>query len=347
MPTLDALTYLIKTARPPETVGAAFGDEEFLKRRVLAVWKDALCGDDEIGWTTLDGKDLDPATVFDRLSARSLFGGGKTVVHVADADEFVSKNRARLEDYVAAPKSSGVLLLSVRSWPANTRLAKKVAEVGLPVDCNALKPAAVRKWAGSWAKRDHNLVIQGEALDLLLASAGDSLGLIDQEIAKLALVVGDDRTATVELVELYSGGWRVKTAWAMLDDALAGNAKAALLQLDRLLAAGESPIGLLGQIAASLRRFHAATRIVQMQGGRRPNLKGALEAAGVKRFAVEKAEAQLRRLGSVRAGRLTRRLLAADLDLKGAASGAVRSRIALERLLLELAAEKPKQTAAT
>ena len=57
------------------------------------------------------------------------------------------------------------------------------------------------------------------------------------------------------------GGWRAKTAWEMIDAALAGNARAALAQLDRLLLAGEHPIGILAQIGSTLRRFAAAVRL--------------------------------------------------------------------------------------
>ena len=80
------------------------------------------------------------------------------------------------------------------------------------------------------------------------------------------------------------GGWRAKTTWEMLDAALDGNVREALLQVDRLLASAEQPIGLLGQISASLRRFAAATRLVLQAeaAGRRIALRDALEQAGIK-----------------------------------------------------------------
>ena len=72
----------------------------------------------------------------------------------------------------------------------------------------------------------------------------------------------------------------------MLDAAMDGKVREALLQLDRLLASGEQPVGLLGQISASLRRFAAATRLVIQSeaAGRRVNLRDALEQTGVKPF---------------------------------------------------------------
>ena len=67
------------------------------------------------------------------------------------------------------------------------------------------------------------------------------------------------------------------------------------MQLDRLLAAGESPIGLLGQISASLRRLAAATRLVLQTeaAGRRVALRRTLEQAGIRSFRLKEAERQL------------------------------------------------------
>ena len=92
-----------------------------------------------------------------------------------------------------------------------------------------------------------------------------------------------------------------------------------MLQLDRLLASGENPIGLLAQISASLRRLAAATRLILQAeaAGRRIALRQALEQAGIRAFVLQKAERQLRRLGRQRGGQLYRWLLEADLDLKG------------------------------
>lgn len=346
MPTVAALDYVQRREAPiPDTIGVAFGAEPFLRRLVVERWLEALGG--EAGASRLEGKLATPAQLSDLLSTRSLFGGAASVALVEEADEFISPNRAWLEKYAASPRSSGVLLLVAATWPSNTRLYKAIDADHFQVDCGAPKPAAIGKWLTKWAASRHGLKLASDAAELLTASAGDSLGLLDQELAKLALVAADGH-ASSELVERYCGGWKAKTAWAMLDAALDGQAASALEQLDRLLAAGESPIGVLGQISVSLRRFHAATRYVEADQarGRRPNLSQALTAAGVKKFVLAQGERQLRRLGRQRAGALDRALLDADLALKGAGSAPARARIVLERLILSLAAPAPKPAAA-
>ena len=173
---------------------------------------------------------------------------------------------------------------------------------------------------------------------MLVEMVGPELGLLDQELAKLALMAGNDKKITPEMVQKMVGGWRAKTTWDMLDLALDGNVAEALRQIDRLLASGEAPIGLLAQISASLRRLAAATRLILQSeaAGRRIGVGPALQQAGVKSFVLQKAERQLRRLGRQRGSQLYRWLLEADLDLKG--DSQMPPRLILERLIVRLAA---------
>ncbi len=126
----------------------------------------------------------------------------------------------------------------------------------------------------------------------------------------------------------------------MIDAAAAGDAREALVQLDRLILAGESPVALMGQIAWRFRQLASAAQIaVQAQrAGRRVNLRHALEQVGVKNWqgAMEKAEANLRQLGARRAARLDRWLLEADLALKGSSSSGDRARLVLEKLFVRM-----------
>jgi DNA polymerase-3 subunit delta len=321
------------------------GDESFLKRHVLAALKaQVLSGDDaEFSVTSLDGRDTTMRDVGDALSSRALFGGGRHIVVVDEADEFVSQNRPALERYVERPHAASVLVLDVKQWPATTRLYKALAESGLQIECKFPAPARLLKWLAGWSHDQHHAELEPAAAESLAETVESELGLFDQELAKLASLAGVGGQITVALVREAVGGWRVQTAWNMLDAALAEDPREALVQLDRLLASGEVPIALLAQIGASLRRFAAATRLVeQQQGGRRPlGLRPALEAAGIKPFVLAKSEDQLRRLGRARGNRLYRWLLTADLALKGSSSSPARARLVLEELIVRLSAPPP------
>jgi DNA polymerase-3 subunit delta len=284
--------------------------------------------------------------VVDELATLAMFGGDRRLVLVEAADEFVSRYRAELEDYVAKPKANGVLVLGVKTFAANTRLFKAVAAAGLAIECSTPPPARLPRWLSGWARSEHGVALPQPAAETLVEMVGPELGLLDQELAKLALSAGPGGTISAELLRKSVGSWRAKTTWEMLDATLDGNARDAMLQLDRLLLAGESPVAILGQISASLRRLAAATRIILTAeaAGRRGGLRDALEQAGVQRFLLAKAEAQLRKLGRQRGERLYQWLLETDLALKG--DSALPPRLILERLIVRLSApQKPMPSA--
>jgi DNA polymerase-3 subunit delta len=339
----DAIEYLAQPSKHPAAgVCVLFGDEAFLKRQALAALKQqVLSGDDaEFSVSTFAGRDAALRDVMDALSTRALFGGGRHLVVVEEADEFVSANRSALEDYVERSKSASVLVLEVKLWPATTRLYKRVAESGLQIECRFPAPARLLKWLAACARQAHDAALHASAAEVLAEEVEPDLGLLDQELAKLAALAGSGGAITSDLVHQAVGGWRARTAWEMLDAALAGDTRTALVQLDRLLLGGEVPIALLAQISSSLRRFAAATRLIE-QGDRQrrsPGLRPALERAGVKPFVMGKAEDQLRRLGRPRANQLYHWLLEADLALKGSSSSPFRSRLVLEELIVRLSA---------
>jgi DNA polymerase-3 subunit delta len=228
---LDALDFLAHPEKhQPAPVCVLFGDEGFLQRQVLAEIKQlVLSGDDaEFSTSTFDGNDVELRDVLDALSTRALFGGGRHLVVIEEADDFVSKNRPALETYAGKPKADSVLVLLVKLWPATTRLYKALAETGLQIECRFPPAAKLLKWLVAWSKKRHDAKLEPDAAERLTETLESDLGLYDQELAKLAALAGPGGTITAELVDEAVGGWRAKSAWEMLDAALDGNTATAL-----------------------------------------------------------------------------------------------------------------------
>lgn len=342
-------TYLAQPEKyPAGAVCAAFGDEAFLKREVIAMLRQAVLGtdQDEFSLALLSGRSgVALRDVFDALATASLFGGGRRMVVIEEADDFVSEFRAELEDYVARPARNGVLVLDVKTWPNTTRLAKAVAVSGLTIECKPLNEQQTKRWLGERAKSRYEVRLDATAIDALLELLPSDLGILEQELAKLSLLAGKAATIDAKLVAENVGGWRTRTTWEMVDAAAEGRAADALEQLGRLIAAGEKPHGLLPQMGHSLRQLAAATQMIESAetSGGRISLSSALQQAGVPPFKLSTAERQLRQLGRERARQLTSWLLAADVAIKGHNSADARARLELERLIVKLAAPKVAQ----
>ncbi len=350
--TIHAFDYLKKPGdHPPVAMCVVFGDEPLLKRLVLQQLRTDVIDDDDVPFTSFDGRTAEWRDVVDDLSTLSLFGGGRRLAAVDDADDFVKKYREQLEDYVERSPKGGVLILDVTTWQSNTRLYKATDNKGLQIECRAPQKSSGRRkvlderrlisWLSARAKNPHKVKLPAKSAQLLFELIGPEFGLLDQALAKLALFVDPGGEITPAMVRDIVGGWRTKTTWDMLEAACDGDADEALRQLDQLLHAGENPLALFGSISWSLRRFADATRAFQRaeHEGTRPNMGRALEEGGFRAWpqgAMETAARQLKQLGRQRAGQLYRWLLEADLALKGSHSSPQRQRFVLELLIIRM-----------
>jgi DNA polymerase-3 subunit delta len=328
---MDSLAFLDrKSEKAPRPVYILHGDERLLKRRILIALRGLVLGsDDGFGVSSHAGDKADWSTVSTELASVGIFSKRRLVI-VEDADPFVTRERARLEKYVAAPSATGVLVLDVQSWPSNTKLAKLAADEATIV-CKAPAAARLPEWCVRWCAAEHGKQLVVGAARLLVDLIGAEMGLLDQEMAKLAAYVGDAKRIDAADVDALVGASRAENTWKIFDLIGDGQTGEALTLLDRLFSQGEDPFRLLGAFGMQLRRLAQAGRLV-LQG---TPIVAALEEVGVPPFGRAAAEKQLRRLGRRRIGQLFDWLLQTDLGLKGMSQ--LPPRALFERLVVELA----------
>ena len=283
------------------------------------------------------GENLELKSVLDELRTISMWGDSRTVI-VEEADDFVSRFRSGLENYVAAPAKKSTLILVIKSWPKTTRLAKAVAKTHLAVDCSPFKPEKLIPWASETAKRDHGKQLSRNTASLLIELVGTGFGTVVQEIVKLATYVGDRDRITEEDIRAVVGGWATQTTFEMLGQVYSGRLGRALELLDKLLSAGEPPQKIMGGISFSIRKLANA-----VEGSRHGvGLNASLKNAGVFFREIRVAESYLRRISRVRAERILPNLIAVEGNLKGQSTGSRGlERLELEQLLVRLSGALP------
>jgi DNA polymerase-3 subunit delta len=328
---MDSLTFLDRVSKAkPQPVYVVHGDEAFLKRQVLAALKVLVLGpEDDFGASVYAGDKAVYATVYDDLQTRPFLGSRRLVV-VENADPFVTRERTRLERYVAEPAETGVLVLDVSSWPATTRLAKLVPDAATLV-CKTPSAQSLPGWCADWCAARHGKQLPTAAARLLVDLVGTDMGMLDQELAKLAVYAGDASRIETADVDKLVGNSREEKTWQIFDLIGGGRSGEALALLDRLLDQGEEPMRLLGAFSVQLRRLAQIARL-NAQG---VPLAAALEQAGVHAYGRRGAEQQLRHLGRRRLDRIYDWLLETDLGLKG--SSQLPPRTLLEKLVVQLA----------
>ena len=326
----------------PPAVAAVFGSDATL--RSWAIQELTQQGD----VTQFDGESTKWTDLRDDLATASLFDmGGKRTIVVRNADKFVSAYRPELEKHAAKPGTASRFILELSSLASNTRLYKAIAKDHMVVACSSstdkklgVTAASRRKFLTSYVANRHKTSLAGNAADALIEMMGEEIGMLDTEIAKLALYCDEGETISEALVRDIVAGWQGKTVWQITDAIAEGNAAEALRQLDKLMTGGQKPIALLPQIAWSLRRLGMATAVVQHREatGRVWQLEDALSLAGINRPSdLQRAKAQLKGLGRDRAKQLLAWLLDADLRLKGTHSQDGRDRFMLEQFVIKLA----------
>lgn len=317
------------------TVAVLYGSESHLRSQSRKALVAVLCGadseDSDLGLTVFSGKDTDYKTVSDELSMVSMFGDHRVVL-IEEADDFVSKNRAQLEKYVEKPSRKSTLILDVKSWPKNTKLAKKVVSTkGLVIECAELSGAPLHRWLMDLAESKFEKKLSKDAASTMVQLAGSSLGLLGQEVEKLVSYVGDRERITPEDVRTLVGGWKAETTWVMLNAARDGQLGKALDCLDKLLESGEAPQRILGGINHTFRKIALAT---ETSRGGKP-LSAAIKDAGVFYRETGAVEKYLRRIKRPKAELILHNLAKADRNMKGGSR--VPDRIQIEQLLVTLA----------
>jgi len=332
---MDSLTFLERIGRlKPQPIHVVHGDEFFLKRQVLTALRKLVLGPEPEGFaqSTHPGDKASFAAVSNDLATLP-FLSPRRLVLVENADPFITRERKKLEKYVAEPSATGVLVLDVASWVGTTNLAKQLGDAA--ISCKSPPAARLPEWCRKWCAAQHGKQLGPDAARLLVDLVGADMGQLDQELNKLALYVGEAAKIETADVDKLVGNSREESTWKIFDLIAGGQPGAALALLDRLFTQGEQALKLLAAFGSKLRPLVQAMRLSD-QG---VALGMALDRTGVQPWARQSAEQLLRHLGRRRLDRIYDWLLRADLDMKS--SGQLPERLLLERLVVQLA--RPSQ----
>lgn len=328
---MDSLTFLESTGqRKLDPVYVLHGDEDFLKRQVITALRTLAFGadGDDLGFSSHAGDKATFAAVVDELETTP-FLGSRRLVLVENADPFVTRHRSALEAYVVKPRSTGTLVLDVRTWMSTTRLAKLVKPAST-ITCKAPPAYKLPDWCIRWAGSRYEKQLGVPAARLLVDLVGADMGQLDQELGKLAVYAGKSPRIDARDVDILIGHSREESIFKAFDAVGARRAGDAFDILDGTFEQGEDAMRLLGAFSMQLRRLARAASLVR-EG--KPAVQ-AVEEAGFPPFGRQAALQQLRVLGTHSPEQFFEWLLETDQGLKGYSE--LRSRHQLERLLTRL-----------
>jgi DNA polymerase-3 subunit delta len=331
MDALQLLEPLTPLRRQP--IYALFGDEDFLKRQVREKLLTVILGtaDPEFAVSTYAGDKLEFSTIRNELETLPFLSSCR-IVHVENADKFVTDHRAELEEYAAKPSSVGVLILELKAFSEATRLARMLSDAA-KISCKALRADRLASWCVTWAKLHHKKKLNLDAAELLVERVGPAMGLLDQELGKVASAINIKASITAEDIESLVCRSKGADVFAILTAIGEGKPDEALSLLEELFADGEEPMGVLAPLSFQLRKLAMVGRLTA--GGMPLGL--AMDTAQVIKWESSRRsfEKQLRHLGRRRLDKLSDWLAEINLGLKG--GNPLPERVQVERLVVLLA----------
>ena len=253
----------------------------------------------------------------------------KRVVLVRRADDFISQNRPLLEKYFDKPCSTGQLILTVRTWDARTKLAKKLAKVGKLVSVTQPKRWELPQRLAKYANDAHDKKLSRDAAELLIELTGDELTRLYSEIDKLALFADAEKVITPKHIESLIGHNRLFNTFAVIDAVIARNPGQAVERLRAMFAQDKSAeFTVVGAFAFHFRRMFNAKVLLN---------KGVGSGEVANRFRIwshkDKFFAQLRQMDLKQIGKYLQQLAETDYAIK---TGRTKAKVAMEQLVLQL-----------
>lgn len=164
------------------------GTDELKRQHSLSRLKDYLNSDffDFNFEEHLDSATLEPTLCLDALQQLP-FGDTRKLFVIYQAEKLKKETSEALVSYLNNPNPASILLCIADALPKNTRLYKAIAHCGkhAVIDCKTKQYAALTKEIQALVRK-HGLNITTSAARLLQARLGDSMLMIDNQLASLA-----------------------------------------------------------------------------------------------------------------------------------------------------------------
>lgn len=231
------------------------------------------------------------------------------VVHVREVEALAGSPRARevvLETARKPPPGLALVLQGTVPARSRARFYKDLRRVATSVEFKPVPADGVPAWLVSWAREELGVVVEVDAAQQLAGAVGTELGVLTQEVRKLAEMVGD---SPVDTDAVRRGGIRIprQDRWAWLD-LVGGRRIGEAVEGLPVLLQSESAVGLVVSLSAHLLRLGVA-----VEGG-----AGALQEVlpPWQRFVARKLTVQARRWNRAELASAVRGLRRLDQLLK-------------------------------
>ena len=311
------------------------GDDPALVGEEVRRLAHELSGADPTAVEDLSGDEVDVAAIVDACRTPPFLAERRVVV-AREIGRFRTEALEPLIEWLGDPLPSTALILTAGGGQVSQRLLSAVRQVGQIGDTAPGTGKARGQWLAA-RLRQAPVRLEPPAARLLGEHLGEDVSRLTSLLEALAVAYGEGATVSEDDLRPFLGEAGGVAPWELTDAIDRGDTEAALVQLHRMLGAGERhPL----VVMAGLHRHYAA--MLRLEGAAVSDDRDATRVLGTSPFPAKKALAQSRRLGFEGVGRAIELLAQADLDLRGA-SGWPES-LVMEVLVARLSRLRPGRT---
>lgn len=225
------------------------GEDEFRKEEILRALVEAHIdpATRDFNFDLLRGSEVDPETLASVLATPPMMAEWRVVV-LRETERLSNSSNAReilLETAASPPPGLAFVMSCTVPQGSRAKIYKELARTAHSVEFQAFTAADVPGWLMDRARERFGMEMEVEAAQALGAAVGTNLGILSQELEKLAEFAGEEGRVTIADVEAAGTQLPSQDRWRWFDLVGEGKLEEAHWGLDVLLGQGESGVGLV------------------------------------------------------------------------------------------------------
>jgi DNA polymerase-3 subunit delta len=239
-----------------------YGEDEFRKERegrALVEWH-LDPGTRDFNYDPLRGSEVDIEQLASVLATPPMMAEWRVVI-LREVEALTSSPQARdaILGVVSSPPP-GLALILLASIPkgSTAKFYRELKSLARSVEFPEVGPNDVPGWVVDWTSTTHGRTITVEAARALAAGVGTNLGVLAQEVEKLANLVEEDEAIDLDAVKAAGTQIPSEDRWIWMDRVGNRDFEGALKGLGILFAQGEGGVGLTIGLASHLIRVALA-----------------------------------------------------------------------------------------
>lgn len=246
----------------------------------------------------------------------------------------VEHNLAKLEDYLSQPSPYSIVVFSApyEKLDERKKITKELKRKATVVEAKKLSEQELKAWVRERAAAS-KVLIEEEAIQLLLSLSGTNLFMLTSEIDKLALYAGESRTVSKEIVDRLTARSLEQTIFSLVDKVVHRNVEGALRIYYDLLKQNEEPIKILSVISGQFRLIYQVKELTRRGYGQQ-QIAGSLK---IHPFRIKLAAAQAGSFSDQELTGIMKLLADADYQMK---TGGMRKEMLIEMILFQINGRK-------